>query len=49
MPDIHPSAIVESGAEVGEGVRIGPFCLVGPQAVIGDGFSAYIIGRVHGV
>ncbi len=37
MPvEIHPSAIVEPGAELGEGVRIGPFCLVGAHAVIGD-------------
>jgi UDP-N-acetylglucosamine acyltransferase len=33
---IHPSAIVESGAELGKGVRIGPFCHVGPHAVLGD-------------
>ncbi|WP_265518429.1 acyl-ACP--UDP-N-acetylglucosamine O-acyltransferase [Nitratireductor luteus] len=33
---IHPSAVVEKGAELGAGVRIGPFCHVGPQAIIGD-------------
>ena len=37
MPvEIHPSAIVESGAELGDGVRIGPFCHIGAHAVIGD-------------
>ena len=35
-PSIHPTAIVEPGAELGSGVRIGPFCHVGPLAVIGD-------------
>lgn len=34
---IHPTAIVEPGAELGTGVRIGPFCVVGPDAVLGDG------------
>ena len=34
---IHPSAIVESGARLGEGVRIGPYCIVGPQVELGDG------------
>ncbi len=34
---IHPSAIVEPGAQLGQGVRIGPFCLIGAQAQIGDG------------
>ena len=37
MPvEIHPSAIVEPGAELGDGVRIGPFCHIGAHAVIGD-------------
>jgi UDP-N-acetylglucosamine acyltransferase len=34
---IHPSAIVERGAELGANVRIGPFCTVGPDVVIEDG------------
>ena len=33
----HPSAIVEAGARLGEGVTIGPFCHVGPEVEIGDG------------
>lgn len=33
---IHPSAIVHDGAELGEGVVIGPWALVGPGVVIGD-------------
>ena len=37
MADVHPSAIIEEGAQLGEGVRIGPFCVVGPQVVLGDG------------
>lgn len=33
---VHPTAVVESGAELGNGVRIGPFCHVGPNVVLGD-------------
>jgi UDP-N-acetylglucosamine acyltransferase len=34
---IHPSSIVEEGAQIGGGVRIGPFCHISADAVIGDG------------
>jgi UDP-N-acetylglucosamine acyltransferase len=34
---IHPTAIVEKGAELGAGVEIGPNCLIGPRVQIGDG------------
>ncbi|WP_040593505.1 acyl-ACP--UDP-N-acetylglucosamine O-acyltransferase [Mesorhizobium metallidurans] len=33
---IHPSSVIEAGAKIGEGVRIGPFCHVSADAVIGD-------------
>ncbi len=35
-PLIHPSAVIETGARLGEGVRIGPFCVVGAGVVLGD-------------
>jgi UDP-N-acetylglucosamine acyltransferase len=34
---IHPTAIVARGAELGIGVRIGPFCTIGADVVIEDG------------
>jgi len=34
---IHPSAIVASGAQLGAGVSVGPFCSVGADVVLGDG------------
>jgi UDP-N-acetylglucosamine acyltransferase len=34
---VHASAIVEPGARLGEGVRIGPFCLVGKDVTLADG------------
>jgi len=37
VSDIHASAHVAPGAVLGAGVRIGPFCSVGPEAELGDG------------
>jgi UDP-N-acetylglucosamine acyltransferase len=34
---IHSSAIVEAGAEIGEGVVVGPFCHVGARVRLGAG------------
>ncbi len=34
-PLIHASAIVEPGAILAEGVRIGPFCIIGPNVTLG--------------
>ena len=33
---IHPTAIVDPGAQIGVDLEIGPFSLIGPQAVIGQ-------------
>lgn len=37
MSQIHATAVVASGAKLGSDVRIGPFCVVGPEVEIGDG------------
>ena len=34
---IHPTAVVARGAELGAGVRIGPYCTVGANVALGDG------------
>jgi UDP-N-acetylglucosamine acyltransferase len=34
---IHPTAIVARSAELGDGVRVGPYCTVGADVVIEDG------------
>jgi UDP-N-acetylglucosamine acyltransferase len=34
---IHPTAIIEDGAVLGADVEVGPYALIGPQVVIGDG------------
>lgn len=37
MTDIHPTAVVERGAEIAEGATIGPYCVIGPHVVIETG------------
>ena len=34
---IHPTAIIDSTAEIDADVRIGPYCVVGPHVQIGAG------------
>src|SRR5699024_2935319 len=34
---IHPTAIVAPGAELADGVEIGPYCTVGGKARLGEG------------
>ncbi len=36
MTQIHPTAIVAPGAELGADVEIGPYCIVGPEVRLGD-------------
>jgi UDP-N-acetylglucosamine acyltransferase len=37
MPDIHPTAIIDASAQLAAGVRVGPYCIVGPHVSIGEG------------
>lgn len=41
---IHPLAVVSPHAELGNNVRIGPFCVVEAGVVLGDG--CHLVGRV---
>lgn len=34
--NIHPTAIIEEGALLGQDVEIGPYCIIGPQVKLGD-------------
>ena len=36
-PRVHPTALIEDGAELGQGVVIGPYCIVGPEVRLGSG------------
>jgi UDP-N-acetylglucosamine acyltransferase len=37
MPLIHPTAIVDPGAELADDVQVGPYAVIGPQVRIGAG------------
>ncbi|MFA7230915.1 MAG: hypothetical protein WC071_06565, partial [Victivallaceae bacterium] len=45
MPKIHPSAVVDSKAQIADDVEIGPMCYVGPNVKIGSGCK--LIGHCH--
>lgn len=38
---IHPTAIIEDGATIGAGVRIGAYCVVSADAVLGDNVTLH--------
>lgn len=44
-PGIHPSAVVSPKAKLGEGVAVGPLCIVEDDVVLGD--RAQLHGSVH--
>lgn len=37
MSEIHPTAIIEPGAQIGDGCRIGPYAVVGAEVRLGPG------------
>jgi UDP-N-acetylglucosamine acyltransferase len=39
MSHIHPLAVVDACAQLGNEVCVGPFCVVGPHVVLGDGVT----------
>ncbi len=51
MGGIHATAIVEDGAELADGVTVGPYCTVGPEAALGEGVTlishAVVAGRTR--
>jgi UDP-N-acetylglucosamine acyltransferase len=47
-PCIHPTAIVERGAELGAGVEIGPFAYIGPRVQLGEGTRVGLHAIVEG-
>ena len=42
---IHPSALIEPGATLGQGVSVGPFALIGADVTLGDG----VVVKSHAV
>ncbi len=45
---IHPSAVIEDGAQIGADVAVGPFCHVGPDVILGDGVELVSHVALHG-
>lgn len=39
MVTVHPTALVERGAELADGVSVGPYALIGPEVRVGPGTS----------
>ena len=39
--NIHPTAIIDPGAKLGQDVQIGPYCIVGPGVELGDRVQLY--------
>ncbi len=49
MSAIHPTALVDAAATLDGAVQIGPYCIVGPKAVLGDGVRLLSHVVVEGV
>src|SRR5271154_2389822 len=52
MPKIHPTAVVEPGAELAADVTIGPFCHVGPKVRLDSGvilISHAVVGGITSI
>jgi len=45
---IHPTAVIEKGAQIGEGVTIGAYAYIGPQAIIGNGNNIHHHASIDG-
>ncbi|MDP6524729.1 MAG: acyl-ACP--UDP-N-acetylglucosamine O-acyltransferase [Kiritimatiellia bacterium] len=37
MIDIHPTAVISEGAQIGPSAVVGPYCVIGPDVSVGDG------------
>lgn len=48
MPQIHPTAVVEKGAELADDVVIGPFAYIGPNVQLGAGCIVHHHASVEG-
>lgn len=46
---IHKTAIIEAGAVIGDNVKIGPYCIIGPDVTLADGveLKAHVVVDGH--
>ncbi|MCK5165886.1 MAG: acyl-ACP--UDP-N-acetylglucosamine O-acyltransferase [Rhodospirillaceae bacterium] len=49
MSNIHPTAIIEDGAKIGDNVEIGPYSIIGPNVIIESGVKIFSHVVVSGV
>jgi len=45
---IHPTAVIDPGAELGDGVTVGPYAVIGPEVRIGDGSEVMSGAQIEG-
>ena len=48
MPQIHPMAVVETGAQLADDVTVGPFAYIGSKVVLGPGCVVHHRASIHG-
>jgi UDP-N-acetylglucosamine acyltransferase len=41
MSEVHPTAAIQDGAQIGKGCHIGPYCVVGANVTLGNGSSLH--------
>ncbi len=39
MSTIHPTALIEDGAKIGDNITVGPYCMIGADVVLDDGVA----------
>jgi UDP-N-acetylglucosamine acyltransferase len=39
MSTVHPTAIIEDGAKIGDNITVGPYCMIGADVVLDDGVT----------
>jgi len=48
MPQIHPTAIIEEGAQIAETAIVGPYAFVSSKSVLGEGVVVAQGAQIHG-
>ncbi len=48
MANVHPTAVISPGAVLHESVRIGPYCIIGSDVVLGEGTRCHAHVNIDG-
>ena len=48
MSLLHPLAVIDGTARIGDGVTVGPFAVIGPDVAIGDRSESGAHVQIHG-